>query len=285
MQSLVPEFRVGEFRCRILCDGELAYPGDLVSRGLSEADRVRSSAAYSTAADSVNVPYTALLVDTPRERILLDTGAGPLGPHTGRLPRLMQSAGIAPESVNAVILSHGHPDHIAGALDANSPRFPNARYIIGALEWEFWRDDITLTKCARNQMYGLGHFDVVIGEFAAKCLPPLADRLELVHSDTEVSTGVCAVLTPGHTPGHIAVLLASGNEQCLYTGDALVLPIQAEIPEWNLPFDLSGERAVATRRSLLDRAATDRMLVFAYHCPFPGLGHIERAASTWRWVS
>src|SRR5262245_5400120 len=110
MQPAIPEFMVGDLRCRILCDGELAYPEEMLSRGLSGADRARSSGVYSSADGRVKVPYTALLVDAPCERILLDTGAGQLGPGTGRLPSLLESAGIAPKSIHAVLLTHGHPD-------------------------------------------------------------------------------------------------------------------------------------------------------------------------------
>ncbi|MGA2770218.1 MAG: MBL fold metallo-hydrolase [Bryobacteraceae bacterium] len=285
MRQEIYTFRVGEAACTALCDGTLAYPVAIVTQGLSEEEQAHLTSQYDAAGGHVKIPYTALLVETARERILLDTGAGPLGPDTGRLPSLLESRWIAAESIAVVILTHGHPDHIGGVTDASGqPRFPNARYIMGAGEWRFWTDEATLEKCARKELYGLGLFDQLIGEGARKYLPPLASRLELVESEVEISPGMRVAPAPGHTPGHLAVIIASGREQCLFVGDALVLPLQAERPEWNLPFDLSPDQATATRRAWFDRAASEEMLVFAYHCPFPPLGRIEPRGAAWHWV-
>jgi glyoxylase-like metal-dependent hydrolase (beta-lactamase superfamily II) len=285
MRQEISTFRVGEATCTALCDGTLAYPIPLVTQGLSQEEQAHVTSQYHATDGHLNIPYTALLVETARERILLDTGAGPLGPDTGRLASLLESCGIAAESIGAVILTHGHPDHIGGVTGGSGrPRFPNARYIMGAGEWRFWTDETTLEKCARKELYGLGLFDQIIGEGARKYLPPLASRLEPVESEVEISPGVRVVPAPGHTPGHLAVVIASGKEQCLFVGDAFVFPLQAERPEWNLPFDLAPDQATATRRALFDRAASEEMLVFAYHCPFPPLGRIERRGAAWRWM-
>jgi glyoxylase-like metal-dependent hydrolase (beta-lactamase superfamily II) len=285
MRQETHTFRVGEVACTALCDGTLDYPIAMITQGLSEEEQSHLTSQYDASSGHVKIPYTALLVETARERILLDTGAGPLGPNTGRHASLLESRGIAAESITAVILTHGHPDHIGGVADASGrPRFPDAPHIMGAAEWRFWTDETTLEKCARKELYGLGLFDQHIGECARKCLPPLASRLELVESEVEISPGVRVAPAPGHTPGHLAVVIASGREQCLFVGDAFVFLLQAERPEWNLPFDLWPDQTTATRRALFDRAASEEMLVFAYHCPFPPLGRIERRGPAWHWV-
>jgi glyoxylase-like metal-dependent hydrolase (beta-lactamase superfamily II) len=286
MRREVHTFRVGEAACTALCDGTLDYPIAMVTAGLSEGEQANLTSQYVAADAHVKIPYTALLVETARERILLDTGAGSLGPDTGRLAWLLESVGIAAESIGAVVLTHGHPDHVGGVTDASGrPRFPNARHIMGAGEWRFWTDETTLEKCARKELYGLGLFDQLIGEGARKHLPPLTSRLEPVDSEVEISPGVRVLPAPGHTPGHLAVIVASGGQQCLFAGDAFVFPLQAERPEWNLPFDLCPDQAIVTRRALFDRAASEEILVFSYHYPFPPLGRIERWGTAWRWMA
>jgi glyoxylase-like metal-dependent hydrolase (beta-lactamase superfamily II) len=215
----------------------------------------------------VLLPYVPLLIDTGAHRVLIDTGAGPLAPTTGRLRESLGALGVEPETIGTVILSHGHPDHIGGVLDTEGrPAFPNARYVMSAAESRFWTDEQTLAKCARGELLGLGPLDELVGSSARKYLPPLAGRIELIEgSEQEIAPGIHAVLAPGHTPGHLAIIAASGGAQLLYLSDALLLPAQVAAPEWTLPFDLLPDEAVRTRRRLLERAASDKMLAASYH--------------------
>src|SRR5271157_817177 len=112
---------IGAYECWILPDGDLTYPGPIVTPPGAETP------------SEVAVPYTAFLIDTGSTRILLDTGAGALGPRTGRLPESLEAAGFVPEDIHTVILSHAHPDHIGAVA-----RFPNAAVVMMRREFEFW---------------------------------------------------------------------------------------------------------------------------------------------------
>jgi glyoxylase-like metal-dependent hydrolase (beta-lactamase superfamily II) len=259
-------FRVGEFSCLAVADGENTYPGVAILP--PEADPPAE----------MQVPYTALLVDTGRQRVLIDLGAGPVGPATGRLPQSLADAGVALDAIDLVVLSHAHPDHIGQLL-------PRAEYVMLRAEWDFWTDDATRAKLAAGALYGLQPLEQLIAEWLSTYLAPLRDRIGLLDGDTEVAPGILVIPAPGHTPGHAAVLISSGRQQLLYVADAIVHPAQIAHPDWTTPFDLDRGLTVRTRRQLLDRAAADRCLVFPFHFPLPCAGEVTSRHGAYEWHS
>jgi glyoxylase-like metal-dependent hydrolase (beta-lactamase superfamily II) len=190
-------------------------------------------------------------------------------------------AGVRCKDVDTVILTHAHPDHIGGAIDARGhPTFPNACYMISELEQEFW-----MTSLA--DLSGMDVPEAVRGgmqAMARRCLAALHFQLELIEHETEIAPGIRAIPAPGHTPGHLALLVASGGETLLNLGDAAAHPLHLEEPEWHNGFDLAGPRAAATRHKLLTRAAAEKMRVMAFHFPFPSLGRVAaRSVGGWDW--
>lgn len=127
------------------------------------------------------------------------------------------------------------------------------------------------------------HVKELLVSCARKNLPPLRGRIELLEGETEVVPGVYAISAPGHTPGHIALVVSSSKAQLLHMADTVLHPMHLEYPAWRTVFDPNQDDAATTRRRLLDRAATDKANVLAYHLAFPGLGRVTKKSNSWRW--
>ena len=265
------EIRIGDLRCRILSDGELQYQRDWVFR----------SADPTEVAEELSLPYTCLLIEGPRNKVLVDAGAGGFAPTTGRLPNSLAEAGVRPDEIDTVIVTHGHVDHIGGLRDADGgPAFPAARHVMASEEWRFWT----------SELIDLSPLDVpeelrsVLIETARRCLPSLQPSLELVDDEKEIAPGVTVIPAPGHTTGHLAVLIHSGKQQMLHLTDAVIHPLHLKHPGWGAPFDLLPDVAESTRERLLDRAAADEALVSATHFSPSRPGRLSRGVSgDWLW--
>ena len=222
-------------------------------------------------------PYICVVINTGEHWVLVDTGAGGLDPNTGKLLQNLKAEGVAPEDIDTVILTHGHPDHIGGNTDSEGkPAFRNARYVMWQDEWDFWTSEQAELELDK-------HVREVLLEFAHKNLPPIQGQLDLVDHETEIVPGIQAIAAPGHTPGHMALAISSGGEQLLCISDAALHPLHLEQPEWCAAVDFAPEQVVTTRHRLLNWAAAEKALVLAFHFPFPGLGHVVQKEEGWRW--
>jgi glyoxylase-like metal-dependent hydrolase (beta-lactamase superfamily II) len=279
-------FHVGSLWCTVLSDGYVANPTSWLFPNADET--TLAGALQSRGSDGAQVisPYTCLLIETGREVILADAGLGD-GSHTsGAMLARLEVHGIRPQDVSTVIFTHAHPDHLGGAVDGRDPlalrpTFPNARYVMAEAEWDFWNSSSVDLRGMRVSEEAR----TAIRLIARQCLQTLRHQIELIDRETEVAPGVRALPAPGHTPGHLALLLSSEGRQLLNLGDAAVHPLHLQHPEWENGFDLEPELALATRRSLLERATADRMPVMAFHFPFPSIGRVAaRAQGGWSWT-
>ncbi len=275
-------FQVGSICCAVLSDGYFSYP---TSWFFPNADRQRLLEALERRRqplETVLSPYTCLLIQTGRHVVLVDTGGGVSSQTAGAIAARLEMEGVRPRDVDTVVLSHAHPDHIGGAVDPlGRPAFRNARYVIRESEWGFWTAAHTDLGSLRLPD-GLKHD---IESTARQTLDTLRFQLEPIERETEVAPGVRAIPAPGHTPGHLAILLVSDGQSLLNIGDAAVHPMHLEQPEWENGFDLSAAAAKATRRELLERAVTEQMHLMAFHFPFPSVGRVAaRAEGGWEWT-
>jgi glyoxylase-like metal-dependent hydrolase (beta-lactamase superfamily II) len=168
------------------------------------------------------LPYTALLIDGPDQTILVDTGAGPLDPHSGMLGGSLREAGFRPEQVDTVLLTHARADHIGGLLTQNGePAFPNATVMISRLEWEFWLSVCVSGRLGAGEVIGVPMIEQLMKQWLENYLFPLSDRIKLVKGDHELDRGIKARPTPGHTPGHLSVEVSSRDKSLVYFADLI----------------------------------------------------------------
>jgi glyoxylase-like metal-dependent hydrolase (beta-lactamase superfamily II) len=211
--------------------------------------------------------------------VLFDVGAGHnFMDSAGQLFDALSSANIDPADVTDVVFTHAHPDHLWGLTDDfDDLVFANAAYHIGQTEWDYWNSPDTLSQVPESQQ------SFVVG--AQNRFAAIKDQVNLIMPGDEVLPGIEALDTGGHTPGHMSFVI-HGTTPVMVLGDALSNHIiSVEHPDWPAAMDQDSERAIRTRRSLLDRAAGDGIAVIGYHFPNPGLGHIERKDGAYRYVA
>ena len=196
------------------------------------------------------------ILRSPESTVLVDTGVGPQAMGAGgRLLVELENAGVYPEDVDTVFLTHLHGDHLGWSVKPDGePVFPEARYVTQAAEWE------------------------ISAPYLGRAIAGLDDLgvLELLDGEEPVSEELTAIPTPGHSPGHSSLLVSSGGEQALVSGDAIVHPAQATEPTWNVHFDMDKEQAARTREMLLAWLEADGMIVAAGHIPGSGFGRVVR---------
>ncbi len=273
--------RIGKYQVTALYDGTLQVPQDVF---LGEDRQVISNTLQSggmgLAEDLVPIPVLAFCLQSEDETILIDAGLGAVdafGPGMGLMSGALAAANTQPDDVTAVVLTHAHPDHIGGMLTGAAPTFANARVVISEAEHGFWSDAGVMAQAPDEAK---GFFQLAQATFAA-----YGDRLELVSSDTEVLSGMRFEAASGHTPGHSILHVDGGDHQFIMMADIVHNSVlQTAHPDVGFGFDVDPEQAAKTRAALLDRAATDNILIAASHVPFPGLGRFVRDGGGYRYV-
>ena len=272
-------FKQGALDITVVSDGHLVLPTNILAPDAPpDALKQLLDAAGITGAE-IKPDTNVTLVRSGADTILFDTGSGAnFQPTAGKLVANLALAGVKPDSITKVVFTHAHPDHIWGTLGADGNlTFPNAAYHAAAAEWDFWMDKDLLTKVPE----GMQPF--VTG--AQKNLTAVKDRVTMFKPGDEVHAGIKVLDTPGHTPGHVSFEVP-GDETLVIVGDAIVaMPITFPHPEWRFAFDTIPDLAIQTRKSLLDRAATDKIKMLGFHWPYPGVGHAEKKGTGYAYVA
>jgi glyoxylase-like metal-dependent hydrolase (beta-lactamase superfamily II) len=268
----VYRYRIGSYELTALHDGTWFRPiDDKFVKNAAWADVQKALADNFLPTDKLPIPFTALIVNTGAKLVLIDAGtAGQLAPTAHGIGPSLAAAGVDPKAVDIILISHFHPDHINGIKTKEGQKvFPNAEINVAAPEWAFWMDDARMNaapEAARPAFLN-----------ARRIFSDIANEVRRFEPGAEVAPGITSVAAFGHTPGHTAFAVASGNQSLLVLGDTTNHPwLFVRNPEWQAVFDTDGTMAAETRRKLLDRAAADRMLVQGYHFPFPASGYIAR---------
>jgi glyoxylase-like metal-dependent hydrolase (beta-lactamase superfamily II) len=273
-------FSVGSHDVFVLSDGYLTVPTSVLAGNVPQAQVQSFLTTYGLGPDRVYFRINVALVRTGNEYVLIDAGAGGTWePTAGDLADSLEAAGIKPEQIGTVVLTHAHPDHLWGVIDDldNSLRYPRARYVVAAREFDFW----TSVEAARF----LGPVEAMAAA-ARRVFKAIDARTTRIKPGDEVAPGIVAIDTAGHTPGHISLMLTSGSDKLLITADALQnAHIAFAHPDWQSRVDMDGAKAAKNRRLVLDMAATDKLRILCYHIPFPGLGRVERKGSAFTWIA
>src|SRR5207344_1047576 len=270
--SGVYRYNLGSYQLTALYDGVWYVPIDeKFVRNASSAEVNDALAAAFLPPRILPISFTALLVNTSEKLVLIDTGtAGQIADTAGSLLDNLKGAGVDPKAVDTILISHFHPDHIDGLKTKDGAKvFPNAEILVPEPEWTFWMDDANMGRAeGAVKRYFLN---------ARRIFADIAKEVRQFKPGAEVAPGIVSVPAYGHTPGHTAFAIHSGNQSMLAMSDTVRNPyLFARYPDWQPTFDMDGPQAVETRRQMLDRVAADRMLIEAYHFPFPACGHIAK---------
>lgn len=254
-----------------LADGHAERPVEAFVRNVSD-DQVRQAlGAAGLPTDKVRITFTAALLEADGQRILFDGGNGEFGaPTSGRLLASLAKAGVQPDQIDHVIVSHFHGDHINGLRTrAGELTFPKARIHVPAVEWAFWMDEDRQASAPEAMKGAFGNVRRVFG--------PIGDKVHRFYSGSEVVAGVRSVAAFGHTPGHTIFTVEDGNQTWAYLADLTNIPaLFARHPDWAVVFDMDPDAARRVRRQVFQQAADETWLVSGYHFPTPGIGQITR---------
>ena len=269
-------FKHGEFDINVVSDGYLTIPGEIFTPGVEQKQRAEILKRLDTHNGTVYTPTNIPVFRSKNDLILFDVGGGN-GYQTsdGRFIQNFKRAGFDAAAVTKVIYTHAHPDHIAATLaDDGELQFPNATYFVGAAEWDFWMDP----DFSRNAPEAVRSF----GPGAQRDLGAIKDRVVIINPGDDVISGIRAIDTAGHTPGHLSFEI-SGGDGLIIAADAATSEIVAfEHPDWKFGYDTIADIAIKNRKRLIDRAAVDRTKLLGFHWTYPGFGYVEANGSAYR---
>ena len=260
-------FKIGALDAYALKDGSLSVPNDgsVIAMGEPKAEVDALLTANNLPTDTLGLSIQPLLIKMGDRTVLIDTGAGGAMGTEGKLQASLTTAGVQPAQVTDILISHAHGDHVGGLVNGQGQLvFANATIRMTANEWDALKADPTM----------------------AALVTAITPKVQTFAADAEVVPGITAVDIAGHTPGHTGYQITSGAEGLLYIGDTMhhsVISVQR--PDWTIQFDGRADVAEASRRALLERAASENLRLYAVHFPYPGLGRIERRADDFVWVA
>ncbi len=270
-------FQLGGFEVTTLLDGALAFDGPHPIFGENQPEAAVHELAEANFLPPTRFenPFTPVLVNTGEQLVLFDGGNPPeRRPGAGNLVETLRAAGYEPAQIDLVVITHMHPDHVGGLMTDGAPTYPNARYVTGETEYDFWSSEDRLSGPTENAAR-LVQANVV----------PLAERMSFIKDEEEVAPGIRALAAFGHTPGHMTYHVESDGRRLLLWADTAnhyVMSVQR--PEWHVRFDMDKDAAIATRKRIFDMAAAERLPVTGYHMPFPAVGYIDASGEGYRWV-
>jgi glyoxylase-like metal-dependent hydrolase (beta-lactamase superfamily II) len=279
-------YKVGDAQVTVVSDGVNTFPlgANFVPNVKVEDVAAALEKAYLPK-DKVSIQFGPLVINSGGKLIVVDTGngAGALAGSKGAVGQFsanMAAAGFDPKAVDLVVISHFHSDHINGLLNADgTPAFANAEVLVPSVEWKFFMDDGEMSRATGERMPG-------VFKNARRVLETgLKKKVTPYEWGKEVVSGLLAVETPGHTPGHTSYVLSSGSGKVFIQSDVTNIPyLFAANPDWHAFFDQDADMAEKSRRKTYDMLVAEKLQVQGFHYPFPGLGHVEKDGNGYRTI-
>ncbi|SHM65051.1 Glyoxylase, beta-lactamase superfamily II [Chitinophaga jiangningensis] len=235
--------------------------------------------------DYMDLGLNILVVKKKDQVILIDTGVGSTyGKNSGWLMSSLADAGIAATDISTIIISHGHPDHVGGLLNADGViNFPNATVYVSRLEHEFWM--------AAEQDFSKSTFEnkdllKTYTKATQQIFTTIKPKLQLFDDGQVLHDCIRLEIAPGHTPGHTITHIYSGNQSIVHVADLIHSDVLLfPHPEWGFNGDTDFHQAIATRKKVLAKLTASATPIFAYHLPWPGIGHARKKDQAFEWVA
>ena len=279
-------YKVGDAQVTAISDGvnTFALPETFVANAKKEEVNAALEKAFLPK-DKMSIHFAPLVINTGGKLVVVDTGNGPGAfasskGNVGQFASNMAAAGIDPKSIDMVVISHFHGDHINGLLTAdNVLAFPNAEVLVPAAELKYFMDDGEMSRQTSERMQGV--FKNARRVFEAG----LKKKVTPYEMGKDVAPGLLAVASWGHTPGHTSFILSSGSDKVFIQSDVTNHPaVFVANPGWHLMFDQDPALAEKTRRRVYDMLVADKMRVQGFHYPFPANGFVEKDGNGYRLI-
>jgi glyoxylase-like metal-dependent hydrolase (beta-lactamase superfamily II) len=273
------EIALGGASLTTVSDGSLILPGSFIFEPMPKGELAPILAEYGVSNERLTPECNLALYRDGTNTVLFDVGSGAdFAPTAGTVVESLDALGLTPEDITHVLFTHAHPDHLWGLLDEfDDPLFYDATYMMGRAEWDYWWNPETVNT--------IGDARAAFAVGAKRRMEAIENQVEFFDDGDEVLPGIAAVLTPGHTPGHMAFEVRQGSEAALIVGDAIGNHhVAFAKPGWESGSDQDAATAVGTRKMLLDRLSSEDLSIVGFHLPGGGMGRVEKANDGYRFV-
>lgn len=275
------KFKVGDVEVIQVFDGSFAKPHDAGFIKNASIDETKAALKKAGLTDEhVPITFTVTFVRYKGKLVMFDSSTGgQLSPAAGlMMAKNMYAAGIDPQKISTIVVTHFHGDHILGMIskETNSKVFPDAEIVVPAAELKYWNDPALVGKVPDAQKGMVNKIQATLGKWK---------NVRQVEDGKEAMPGITAIATPGHTPGHTSYLVGTSKNPLLVSGDLTNNPaLNMANPGWHLAFDMDAAMAETGRRKMFDRAISEKLTVTGYHWGLPGAGTMKKDGNGYAFV-